>query len=81
MIEIKIAETYYSEDPNQAAILRSDCEKFIEGFRKLCNETNMHNISLGTIFNCTFPTELKFDDGTSIGVSKLFTEIGFNNGN
>ena len=77
MIEIKIAESYYSEDPNQAAILRSDCEKFIEGFKKLCNSTNMHNISLGTLCGCTFPAALKFDDGTRIGINKLFKEIGF----
>ena len=77
MIEIKIAEAYYSEDPNQAAILRSDCEKFVEGFKKLCNSTNMHNISLGTLCGCTFPAGLKFDDGSHIGISRLFEEIGF----
>ena len=77
MIEINIAEAYYPEDPKQAAILRTDCEKFIEGFKKLCNLTNMHNVDVYNLFSANIPTKLRFNDGSSIGMGKLFEEIGF----
>ena len=77
MIEIRISETLTPEDPRAAAIRRSDLDKFLDGFKKLCNSTNMHNISLGTLCGCTFPAGLKFDDGSSIGIMRLFEEIGF----
>ena len=77
MIEIRISETLTPEDPRAAAIRRSDLDKFLDGFKKLCNSTNMHNIEIGGINTLKIPTKLKFDDGSSIGIMRLFEEIGF----
>ena len=79
MIEIKISEVLYPEDPNMCAKQRSQLEMFLEGFKELCNKTGMHNITTYEMYNkVKLPTELKFNDGTSIGILRLFEEIGFN---
>ena len=78
MIKIEIPEVYYSEDPNQAAIQRSQMEIFCEGFKKLCIATDMYNIDITRFNSILIPTQLHFDDGSLIGIKKLFQEIGFN---
>lgn len=78
MIEIKIPEIYYTEDPNQAGIKRSSYEIFIDGFKKLCLATGMTKISTDSILNLRIISQLKFDDGSMIGIKRLFNEIGFN---
>jgi len=77
MIEIKIPEVYYSEDPNQAAIQRSNLEIFVEGFKKLCWVTGMDKINIDKIFDATIVSQLKFNDGSVIGTKRLFQAIGF----
>lgn len=76
MIEIKIPELYYSEDANQPAIKRPQLNMFIDGFNELCKKTGMTQVGY-TIFGSVIPTYLKFEDGGSIGVRRLFEEIGF----
>lgn len=76
MIDIKISENYTEEDGTVKKI--SDVKKFINGFKQLCNETNMHTVDVGGFKSCPVITTLKFDDGSSIGISKLFDMIGFN---
>ena len=44
MIDIRIPEVYYSEDPKKSSILRSKTEIFIEGFKKLCESTGMNSV-------------------------------------
>ena len=59
---------------------RPRVDVFIEGFDQLCEACGMHNITTYKLIHnggVTIPTELKFDDGTSIGVSRLFDECGF----
>ena len=77
MIEIKIDEYTCPNDPLAAANKITDVDKFIDGFRKLCDACNMHNITISRFKNCPIPTQLKFDDGTYIGLQRLFKEIGF----
>jgi len=78
MIEIKIPEVYYSEDPNQAAIQRSNLEIFIDGFKKLCAVTGMNEVNMDKILDTTIISQLKFNDGSLIGTKRLFQAIGFN---
>ena len=78
MIEIRISEAHYSEDKNQDPIKRSKMEIFIEGFKKLCEDTEMNSVITDKLLNVTIVTQLKFDDGTLIGLKRLFQEIGFN---
>lgn len=75
MITIKIAETYTVEGGSTEEI--SDCKKFMDGFKQLCDKCNMHQINVGCIGSAKFPTVLNFDDGTSVGITKLFERIGF----
>ena len=77
MIEIRISESIIPEDPNQPCIRLSECEKFLDGFRQLCQKTNMHNIDIYRLNTIQIPTTLRFDDGTSVGIRRLFEEIGF----
>ena len=44
IIEIRISEAHYSEDKNQDPIKRSKMEIFIEGFKKLCEATEMNSV-------------------------------------
>ena len=78
MIEIRISEVHYSEDKNQDPIKRSKMEIFIEGFKKLCEATEMNSVITDKLLNVTIVTQLKFDDGALIGLKGLFQEIGFN---
>ena len=83
MIEIKISEVLYPEDPCMCAKYRAQVEMFIDGFKELCEKTGMHNITTYKLFNNSnnkvkIPTELKFDDGSSVGILRIFEEIGFN---
>lgn len=78
MIEIRIPEVYYPEDPKKSSILRSKTEIFIEGFKKLCEATGMNSVITDKLLNVTIVTQLKFDDGALIGLKRLFQEIGFN---
>ena len=75
MINIKIPEVYTVEGGRTEEI--SDLNKFIDGFTQLCNKCGMHEIDVGGLGTAKFPTVLNFDDGTSIGITKLFEKIGF----
>ncbi len=78
MIEIKIPEVIYTDNPNDCGKLITDLDKFIIGFKELCKKTNMNEVStykFGKITN--LPVSLNFNDGTYIGIWKLFDEIGF----
>lgn len=78
MIKIEIAETKYPGNPYACQILRPQVEMFLEGFKELCNKTGMHKIDIGGIkATGPIPTQLKFDDGTAVGVLRMFKEIGF----
>jgi len=78
MIEIKIPEVYFSEDPNQAVIQRSNLEIFIDGFKKLCDVTGMNEVNIDKILDAPIISQLKFNDGSLIGIKRLFKAIGFN---
>lgn len=80
MIEIKLQTNIIPIDPYLSCPPRPNVEVFIEGFNKLCEACGMHNITTYKLIHNgggKIPTELKFDDGTSIGISKLFDECGF----
>lgn len=78
MIDIKIPEVYYSEDPKQPPIKRSEHEVFVEGFKKLCAATQMNKLNYNTLFDLPIISQLIFEDGSMIGIRKLFEEVGFN---
>ena len=78
MITIEIAETRYPGNPLACQIPRSQVDMFLEGFKELCNKTGMHKIDIGGIkATGPIPTCLNFDDGTSVGIMRMFKEIGF----
>lgn len=80
MIEIKLQTNIIPNDPYLSCPPRPKVEVFIEGFNKLCEACGMNNITTYKLINNgggKIPTVLKFDDGTSIGISKLFDECGF----
>ena len=80
MIEIKLQTNITPNDPYLSCPPRPNVEVFIEGFNKLCEACGMHNITTHKLIHNgggKIPTVLKFDDGTSIGISKLFDECGF----
>lgn len=79
MIEIKLQTNIIPSDPYLSCPPRPNVEVFIEGFNKLCEACGMNNITTYKLHNrgAKIPTMLKFDDGTSIGISKLFDKCGF----
>ena len=79
MIEIKLQTNIIPSDPYLSCPPRPNVEVFIEGFNKLCEACGMNNITTYKLIHNggKIPTMLKFDDGTSIGISKLFDECGF----
>lgn len=60
----------------------SDMEKFLYGFKKLCEQCNMHTVKYSTYSLCghriPILTSFDFDDGSNIGVVRLLEECGFN---
>lgn len=79
MIKIEIYESKYPGNPQACQIPKSQVELFLDGFKELCNKTGMHKVdtyAFGT--SGQIPTSLNFDDGTHIGMRRLFEEIGFN---
>ena len=60
----------------------SDMEKFVYGFRKLCEQCDMHNIKYSTYSLCgnkiPILSSFNFDDGSAIGIVSLLEECGFN---
>ena len=60
----------------------SDMEKFVYGFRKLCEQCDMHNIkyTVYTVCGKKIPiiSSFNFDDGSAIGIVSLLEESGFN---
>lgn len=82
MIKIEIAETKYPGNPYDCQIQRPRVEIFLEGFKELCSKTGMYKIDIGGIkATGPIPTQLKFDDGTAVGILRMFKEIGFNYNN
>ena len=80
MIEIQLRTNIVPNDPYMACPPRPKVDVFIEGFNQLCEACGMHNITTYKLIHnggAKIPTVLKFDDGTSIGISKLFDECGF----
>jgi hypothetical protein len=59
----------------------SDMEKFLYGFKKLCEQCNMHTVKYSTysLYEHRIPilTSFDFDDGSNIGVIRLLEECGF----
>lgn len=81
MIEIKLQTNVIPNDPCMACKPRPNVETFIDGFNQLCKACNMNKIITYKLIHdggVKIPAELKFDDGTSVGISKLFDECGFN---
>ena len=75
MATINIAETKYTDNPNDMGQKISNLEKFLDGFKQLCKVTHMNCVTtykLGGIIS------FNFEDGSVIG-SKIFLEkTGFN---
>ena len=79
MIEIKLQTNIIPNDPRKACTSRPNVKVFVEGFNQLCEACGMTNITTSKfIHDGKVPIELKFNDGTSIGISRLFNECGFN---
>jgi len=79
-MEIKLRTNIIPNDPCMACPPRPKVDVFIEGFNQLCQACGTNNITTyKLIYNggAKIPTVLNFDDGTSIGISKLFDECGF----
>ena len=59
----------------------SDMEKFLYGFKKLCEQCNMHTVKYSTYSLCghriPILTSFDFDDGSNIGIVRLLEECGF----
>lgn len=59
----------------------SDMEKFLYGFKKLCEQCNMHTVKYSTYSLCGYRipilSSFDFDDGSNIGVIRLLEECGF----
>ena len=82
MIKIEIAETIYPGNPFACQIPRSQVNMFLDGFKELCNKTGMNKVDIGGIkATGPIPTRLNFDDGTSVGIMRMFKEIGFDYNN
>lgn len=84
MITIEIDDYKHPDNPWDCSRHKSQAEIFIEGFNKLCEACDMNNITTYKLIHnggVKIPVVLKFDDGTSIGISRLFNEIGFNYNN
>ena len=82
MIKIEITETMYPGNPFVCQIPRSQVNMFLEGFKELCNKTGMHKVDMnGVKATGPIPTRLNFDDGSSIGIRRMFREIGFDYAN
>lgn len=79
MIEIKLQTNIIPNDPCMACPPRPKVDVFIEGFNQLCEACGMNNITTKMLndIGVKIPTVLKFDDGTSVGISRLFDECGF----
>lgn len=78
MITIKIDDYKHPSNPWQCSTERPKVDVFIEGFKELCNKTGMHKIDISGIkATGPIPTKLNFDDGTYVGVLRMFQEIGF----
>ena len=60
-------------DPNQMVL--SDVRTFIECFRQLCLATNVHHIE----YIGDTPVGIHFNDGTMVGVHRLYKEAGLVN--
>jgi len=60
----------------------SDAEKFIYGFKQLCELCNMHQISYSSwkAFGHNIPivTSFRCIDGTSVNIATLLNSCGFN---
>ena len=80
MITIEIDDYKHPGNPWDCSRPKPQVEVFLDGFKQLCNKTRMNNITTyKLIYNGggKIPIALKFDDGTSIGISRLFEESGF----
>lgn len=65
-MELKI-----THDPKQMTL--TDVRTFIECFRQLCLAANVHHIG----YMGDTPTAIYFNDGTWVGVHRLYKEVGF----
>lgn len=77
MITTETPEVTYTDNPHDGGTMPPDLDKFLIGFKKLCNITNMNNVTVNNIKNCLIITRLNFDEGSSVGIMRLFEEIGF----
>lgn len=74
MVTINIAESKYADNPYDCAKKISDVEMFLDGFKQLCEKAKMKSVTHTRI---GLVTNLNFEDGTSVGIKRLFNEIGF----
>lgn len=85
MDTINVDENKYTDNPYNTSCFNryfnndcvkkiSDVEMFIDGFRQLCEKTKMKSVTHTRI---GIVTNLNFEDGTSVGIKRLFNEIGF----
>lgn len=77
MIEIKINTHENPNDTLAPCRRRSQSEIFIEGFKKLCEATNIKDLTKLSMSTYDIPLRLNFNDGTAIGMAVLFNEAGF----
>ena len=56
---------------------RSNLEKFVAGMRELAKQTGMNHIEYGGFKAAPIVATLLFDNGESIGINRLFWEVGF----
>ena len=82
MITIEIDDYKHPGNPWDCSKPKSQVNVFLEGFKELCNKTGMHKVDIGGIkATGPIPTCLNFDDGTSVGIMRMFKEIGFDYNN
>lgn len=81
MITINIGDTISTDNPNDVLRKRSSVDIFVEGFAKLCSATGMTQImhKQPPFMSFNMITQLLFENGESIGINRLFKEIGFKN--
>lgn len=77
MLEIKIKTHENPGDPLLPCYPISKHDIFIDGLKQLCSATGMTEILKYKLGDIEVPVALKFEEGSSIGLTALFNELGF----
>lgn len=77
MLEIKIKTHEIPEDTLLPCKPISKHDVFIDGLKQLCLATGMTEILKSKLGTVEIPVALKFEEGSSIGLTALFNELGF----